>query len=628
MRFDQPTGTQADRDAAQAWAGGWLDATPIGTYYQLRPGVYAYHTGADLNLPNYADSLQPVYASADGVVVYAGTAGGFAIETVVIKHAGAGEDGADVWTRYSHITQIEVEKGDVVKRGRKLGVIGDYAPVNNRAGDHLHFDVARIDLGARPGDWPGTDRARLLRDYVDPRAWINAHRVEEVPIPMADKWTSNVVSPDPRRSGTRVRFAPDTTQSNVAGKVMPGDVVEGELVAGEGGQWVRMRATPEKIVVSGVTLTPSAIGLDVYAAAEFMDPVTAVEPPPAPTPAPVPPPVANDQTPARLLGVHELDGHGKARQSLELGAQAVMVFEDALGAYQMAKAWPNAIVMHRKYFQGFAPAPREIIAQHGINPDLVSDSRVWYRGLNENDHGAEYDSSPDGIRRRAAWDLQCAAILKRAAPNARWVAGGWAHGNPDFTQQAVCDAIREGYAAAYNRGEIAFDLHNYSKSNPANPKDYRFYAPIWFERRWEFLFSKCGFDPRVRAIVASEAGIEAGHGGFRWAQFSRDEFIEWARYYMQVQTAPLVINGVSYPSPYVAGTLFQWGDNETSSGGWWGYGLDEYIGWLAEAWTGRAAVSVSTRDMALAAPVDLYAGAGIEPGYEPAPKVWTMDDGR
>jgi hypothetical protein len=133
------------------------------------------------------------------------------------------------------------------------------------------------------------------------------------------------------------------------------------------------------------------------------------------------------------------------------------------------------------------------------------------------------------------------------------------------------------------------DLHNYSKSNPKNPKDYRYYAPIWFERRWEFLFTKCGFNPAVRGIVSSEAGIEAGAGGFKWAGFTAQEFEEWCRYYATLQTTPLIIQGTPYPSPFIASTLFQWGDTNSGSGGWAGYSLDDYVPSLEKFWSGAIA---------------------------------------
>lgn len=601
MRFDQPVGSEAERAAATAWGGAWFDASGFGrasAAYKASTGDW--HTGADLNLPNWADSRKQVFASADGVAVFVGTAAGWQGRMVVLRHAGG------IWTRYAHLAEARVVAGQSVKRGDWLAIIGDYAPAGG-ANDHLHFDVARIDLGASPGDWPGADLARLERDYVDPLEWINAHRIEVLPPMAITKWTPTSAD------GTRVRLTPDTSSTaNIAGVIPPASIVDGDLSAD--GKWLQVQIKPERMTVSDVALAPSvAATFAGFAAAQYMKPAPIThQPPPQPPPAIV-------TSAAMLLGVHELSGQGRAKRALELGAKAVMCFEDALGAAQLSLAYPDAIVMHRKDFRYPLPA-RDLVAAHGINPDQVSNSRAWYRGANENDV-ATWDSDVESIRRRAAFDVECATLLKRAAPNAKWVAGGFAHGNPDFTDARICDVMREVYAPAYNAGLITFDIHTYSKCDPGNPKNYRFYAPIWFERRWELLFTKCGFDPNVRAIVSSETGGECGQGGFNWAGFTPDEFRAWCAYFMKVSQQSLVIGGVSYPSPMLAATLFQWGNTYGGSGGWLGYALDNYIGVLQSAWAGQVPA-----EKALEADdeIALYAGEIPPSDYAPAAKDFSL----
>jgi murein DD-endopeptidase MepM/ murein hydrolase activator NlpD len=145
----------------------WYDATGYCTYYQSN-GVYCYHTGADLNRPAFGDSGKPVYAAADGVVVFAGVVSGWQQKVVTIKHTL--EDGSNIWTRYAHITN-SVVADKVVNRGDQIGVIAEYMPVGP-AGDHCHWDVCIDDLGSRPGDWPGMDKARVLAHYKDPSKWL------------------------------------------------------------------------------------------------------------------------------------------------------------------------------------------------------------------------------------------------------------------------------------------------------------------------------------------------------------------------------------------------------------------------------------------------------------------------
>ena len=180
-RYDAPVGTMEERDSSQLWPGDWVDATGFGTYYDAT-GAWAYHTGADLNLnkPTWdADRDAPVYAVADGTVVYAAinTAWGTNNAIITIRHS----DG--IWSRYAHIEKLLVKAGDFVTRGQRIAEIGN---AGGRYPSHLHFDVARLDLGAKPADWPGADKARLLRDYVDPLQWIKNHHKETTP-----KWASS-----------------------------------------------------------------------------------------------------------------------------------------------------------------------------------------------------------------------------------------------------------------------------------------------------------------------------------------------------------------------------------------------------------------------------------------------------
>jgi murein DD-endopeptidase MepM/ murein hydrolase activator NlpD len=154
------------------WGMDWYDATGYATYYTPN-NVPCYHTGCDLNRPNFADSGSSVYACADGEIVFSGTVPGWQGQVVVIRHVDADEI---LWTRYAHIRDVPTI-GMVkvpVKRGDKIGVIADYTPVGSKAGDHLHFDVCRRDLGASPGDWPGLGLVQLKRDYLNPAEWMKA----------------------------------------------------------------------------------------------------------------------------------------------------------------------------------------------------------------------------------------------------------------------------------------------------------------------------------------------------------------------------------------------------------------------------------------------------------------------
>ena len=134
-----------------------------------------FHTGEDFNLAAYKDTGAEVYAVADGTVRFAGRVDAAWLSVVVIEHRY--DDGRSLWSRYAHVDPIGLGllmPGVAVKRGGLIGHIADYGAAGP-AGDHLHFDLAWCDLGVVPGDWPGTDNARVLRDYASPLPMILGH---------------------------------------------------------------------------------------------------------------------------------------------------------------------------------------------------------------------------------------------------------------------------------------------------------------------------------------------------------------------------------------------------------------------------------------------------------------------
>ncbi len=170
--FDAPIGSPQERAGWELWPGAWFDATPYGTRYDAT-GRWAIHTGADLNLPDDQDALAPVYAAADGVVRAAAAYPVWG-NLIVVEHQL--EDGTPLWTRYAHLNEMTVPVNQAVKRGQMIARVGN---AFNRYAYHLHYDVAVIDLGKNPADWPGDDQGRVMRDYVDPLLFTAAHRPPE-----------------------------------------------------------------------------------------------------------------------------------------------------------------------------------------------------------------------------------------------------------------------------------------------------------------------------------------------------------------------------------------------------------------------------------------------------------------
>ena len=117
-----------------------------------------WHTGHDLALSR--EGGETIYAVADGVIKWAENAGdnGFG-NLVVIEH------NVTLYSRYAHLNEISVTLHQQVKSGDPIGTLGS---TGRSTGPHLHFDLMRVNNAL---DWPGKDKDRLLRTYINPDEW-------------------------------------------------------------------------------------------------------------------------------------------------------------------------------------------------------------------------------------------------------------------------------------------------------------------------------------------------------------------------------------------------------------------------------------------------------------------------
>lgn len=99
-------------------------------------GHDAWHQGVDLAAP----ANSKVLSTAPGTVLSAGRRGGYGI-IVEVDH------GAGVATRYAHLSEALVTRGQRVAGGEPLGVIGASGRVT---GQHLHFEVRIKDRPVDP----------------------------------------------------------------------------------------------------------------------------------------------------------------------------------------------------------------------------------------------------------------------------------------------------------------------------------------------------------------------------------------------------------------------------------------------------------------------------------------------
>ena len=89
--------------------------------------VAAIHTGIDIKAP-YAAKIR---ATADGVVASAGWAGGYG-RLIKILHKNG------MTTKYAHLRKILVKKGQRVKLGKAIGLLGNSG---RSTGAHLHYET-------------------------------------------------------------------------------------------------------------------------------------------------------------------------------------------------------------------------------------------------------------------------------------------------------------------------------------------------------------------------------------------------------------------------------------------------------------------------------------------------------
>lgn len=96
----------------------------------------ARHKGVDLAAPTGT----PVYATADGVI---GRADWFSSYGLFISI----DHGAELETRYAHMSKLAVASGDTVKKGDVIGYVGS---TGRSTGPHLHYEVRLDGVAVNP----------------------------------------------------------------------------------------------------------------------------------------------------------------------------------------------------------------------------------------------------------------------------------------------------------------------------------------------------------------------------------------------------------------------------------------------------------------------------------------------
>lgn len=106
--------------------------------------IREFHSGVDIAHRNGA----PVYATANGTVIYCGYHGSLG-KTVAIDH------GFGIITRYAHLSTIAVTTDKQISQGDVIGKVGS---TGRSTGPHLHYEV-------RVNDIP-VDAAKFMPEYL------------------------------------------------------------------------------------------------------------------------------------------------------------------------------------------------------------------------------------------------------------------------------------------------------------------------------------------------------------------------------------------------------------------------------------------------------------------------------
>jgi hypothetical protein len=170
---------------------GHAVVSPFGLRQLPWEGNGRLHEGVDIS----ADSGVPVIAAADGVVVEAGTKGGYG-RYVAVRHA------ESLTTFYAHLGAIApgLKPGMPVKAGTPVGRIGS---TGTSTGPHLHFEI-------RDGDQRPLNPAMFLG-----RAFAEAG---DLPLDKAKRYSGRVRM-------AYVSFIPESKRALMEARDNPGTIV-------------------------------------------------------------------------------------------------------------------------------------------------------------------------------------------------------------------------------------------------------------------------------------------------------------------------------------------------------------------------------------------------------------------
>ncbi|MCX6916484.1 MAG: peptidoglycan DD-metalloendopeptidase family protein, partial [Verrucomicrobia bacterium] len=169
-RFDYPIGNR-DRYTEANDGDGWHVAQEFGDW---NSDYSKYHLGEDWNAESggNTDCGLPVYAVANGTIVYANIATGWG-RVLIVRHTLP--DGSQMESLYGHLASFAKTSGDV-ECGDQIGAIGDGSEGGTTYSCHLHLELrtAACTNWGQPG--AGYSVTSKPEGWTDPSDFIDANR--------------------------------------------------------------------------------------------------------------------------------------------------------------------------------------------------------------------------------------------------------------------------------------------------------------------------------------------------------------------------------------------------------------------------------------------------------------------
>ena len=276
------------------------------------------------------------------------------------------------------------------------------------------------------------------------------------------------------------------------------------------------------------------------------------------------------------LGVNVIHQCDEAKVLSGKGCRAFVVMDHPDVCEQIKAAHPDAVVVNRRW-----------------TTDPLNGQQWWDRFgascgtgvINEIYNEADVFGYGNLAQIRQRIDNEMKFYEVARSRGALVAFGAFSVGTPEFADDNpnTKDIIEQckRYAVKYNSDPGCYlTLHNYSPSMSHIDNDADL---LWYERRWEFFFTRCGFDPTKRKIIVTETGVdEGGVGGFPAHKATAQQFVHWCDRYQQIIKRPVVVNGASYPSPVIASMIFcvtngrEWQGHDVSA---WKAELAQVAGW-------------------------------------------------